>query len=80
MENIYKPYQLDWQLPESDLIPWLFSASKKANIGYAQPQAGQALQGNFRTGIIDSNIWAAQAAYQHHATTYKPMVYKQFPL
>lgn len=79
VENVYKPYGLNWQFPEDDLIKDLFDASRKAKIGYAQPQKGQPLTGTFETGIVDSHLWAAQAAHQHHATTYKPMVYKQFP-
>jgi len=81
IENIYNfnPYYLTWGDAEEASFDGLFYAASVSGIGYEQPQPGLVLPGQFNTGFFDENIWAVQAAYQHHSTTYQQLVNSQYP-
>lgn len=79
LQKVYAPYGLYWDFPEKDLVADLFHDASEAGIGYAHPQAGLSLPGDFVHGIIDGDIWAAQALQQHHPATYQALVARQFP-
>ncbi|MFZ5637273.1 MAG: lipase family protein [Pseudomonadota bacterium] len=79
LRQVYAPYGLHWDFAEKDLIADLFHDAAKAGIGYAHPQAGLQLPGHFERGLIDANIWAAQALFQHHPSTYQRLVVERYP-
>lgn len=79
IQQVYVPYGLHWDFIDKDLVADLFHDAAKAGIGYAHPQAGLQLPGEFVHGIIDGDIWAAQALQQHHPATYQGLVAKHFP-
>lgn len=80
VQNIYAAEQLFWSDLEKDPIGYLFRESKYADIGYAQPQEGLALVGDFENSFPDDDFWAAQASYQHHSTTYLKLVKRAYPI
>ena len=80
VQNIYASEHLTWSDLEKDPIGYLFSQADYADIGYAQPQAGLALTGQFEHSFPDDDLWAVQAAYQHHSTTYKALVKMAYPI
>lgn len=74
MQQVYVPYGLHWDFAEKDLIADLFHQAARAGIGYAHAQDGRTLPGEFDHGIVDGNIWAAQALQQHHPATYQRLL------
>jgi hypothetical protein len=79
VKKVYAPYGLSWDFIDKDLVADLFHDASMAGIGYGHPQAGLALPGDFVHGIIDGDIWAAQALQQHHPATYQALVARQYP-
>lgn len=79
IENIYSSHDLHWSILESEPVGYLFSEANSANIGYAQPQSGQVLQGHFVDDFPDDDLWSAQALHQHHSTTYQQLVQAMYP-
>jgi hypothetical protein len=79
IEQIYAPYDLHWDFAEKDLIAYLFGEAAKAGIGYAHPQPGLVLPGAFNDGFPSRDIWAEQALYQHHPSTYQALVSAFYP-
>ncbi len=79
VQNIYATENLSWSDLEEDPISYLFKQADYADIGYAQPQVGLALTGQFDNSFPDGDLWPAQAAYQHHSTTYKQLVKRVYP-
>jgi len=77
VKHIYDPYGLSWGPPESWLLDDLFDRARGK--GYSQPLGDQVLPGQFNYDIVDEYLWTAQAAYQHHTTTYQTLVDQAFP-
>lgn len=80
VQNIYAAEDLSWGYLEEGAISYLFNQADYADIGYAHPQAGLTLPGDFENSFPDDDIWAAQASYQHHSTTYRELVKRAYPL
>lgn len=77
--NIYAPYNLEWRYLEQGSIESLFYEANSAGIGYAQPQAGQVIPGQFVPSFPDDDSWALQALQQHHSATYLKLVKGKYP-
>jgi hypothetical protein len=76
VQNIYasvKPHGIQWHQPEEGFLRTKFAQA--APYHYLQPKGGYALPGT-PTG---STSWVAQAADQHHGTTYQRMIDAAFP-
>ena len=70
IKNIYVSNGLVYGAPESEVINYLFE--KATPNGYVQPPGGE-----FRLPAVFNQcntIWALQAAYQHHSTTYISLI------
>lgn len=76
LQHVYTPFNLSWGWPESDWLTRKFSEA--ARIGYAQPAGGCALQGQFDSTVVAEHMWTAQAAHQHHGSTYQQLVNNAF--
>lgn len=76
LQNVYRPFQLSWGLPEGDWLTRKFAEA--AHVGYAQPAGGCALQGQFDGTGMAGRMWTAQAAHQHHGSTYQELVNQAF--
>lgn len=79
IENVYAPNGLAWGDVDKTLFDYLFGEAQKAGITYAQAQPGEVIPGVFDQSIEDEYIWAAQAAHQHHSTTYRMLVDSAYP-
>ncbi|MCB0279742.1 MAG: hypothetical protein KDD94_09585, partial [Calditrichaeota bacterium] len=74
----FSPYFLKWGVIERGALEYLFGEAAKSGIDYSQPQAGQALQGQFDTAYSDT--WALQGMHQHSSITYQQLVNALYPL
>jgi hypothetical protein len=79
LEDIYTPFGVHWGELEADWLTSMFQRS--APLGYAQPDEGWTLTGEFRHGFldIDGSHWTAQALHQHHSGTYQQLIFDAFP-
>ncbi len=84
VENIYNfsPHYLKWSFLEKDLIEHWFKDANSSGIGYAQPQVGEVIPGQFDTNLPGKgdDSWILQVVHQHHPRTYKPMVNGKYPV
>lgn len=76
VKNVYAAHDLyffEYGIP-ANLIKLYFSQADSLNIGYAQPQTGVKLTGQFDTRFADREFWSLQAAHQHGTATYKALI------
>lgn len=78
VKNIYSYYGLELSDldPVKAVLDELFAKANRHN--YAQPVGDQVLEAVFYVNEQDN--WPGQAAYQHHTTTYKPLIATQYPM
>lgn len=78
VKEIYSYYGLELSLldPIRIVLDDLFDKADPNN--YAQPVGDQVLEAVFY--VNEQNNWPGQASYQHHTTTYKPLIAKQYPM
>lgn len=75
IKTMYKPYDLKYEFPESDLLEYLIYRAKP-NKYHQPPKSERRLATVFN---VTQNTWISQAEYQHHSTTYKILVDKCCP-
>ncbi len=82
VENIYDSHpHLKQDIFVKVVFDCLFDKAKAAQIGYAQPQKGQVIHGQFDKKIHDEGLfaWTHQVIHQHGTKTYKKLVNKMYP-
>jgi Lipase (class 3) len=79
LETIYAVQKIAPSLLERDAISDLFRDASDADIGYAHPQQGLQLPGQFRSAFPDDDSFALQALHQHHPATYQALIAARFP-
>jgi hypothetical protein len=78
LEAIYDAHRLRPSLLEWDGIVDLFHVAERAGIGYAHPQDGLLLPGQFANAFPDGDSFGLQALQQHHPATYQALIAARF--
>lgn len=78
VKEIYSYYGLELSIidPIRGVLDHLFGIADPND--FAQPVGDQVLEAVFY--VNEQNNWPGQASYQHHTTTYKPLIAKQYPM
>ncbi|HLP53746.1 MAG TPA: hypothetical protein VK151_01905 [Fluviicola sp.] len=78
VKEIYASYGLELGLldPIREVLDHLFAKADPHD--YTQPVGDQVLEAVFY--VNEQHNWPGQASYQHHTTTYIPLIAKQYPV